>query len=216
MEVNISNQNRTENLKIEVNRLKKEIKDACILCITFHITLLTMFYFGGESFNQWSVVGFALVSTILIISSIVSICTSIYKIFTLKRKIASLQKKKIDTTNEFNKNGTGTASAAVYVNKRSKSDGNKVDEESKRRVFNQNSNVIINSSQHTKTESRKQGNVEMKNKKIKSNDETSNTTQVALGVALSVATTTSAFQNDITTSLGCGSSGDGGGDCGGF
>ncbi len=52
MKVNISNQNRIENLKIEINRLKKEIKDSCILCITFPVMLLTMFYFGGESFNQ--------------------------------------------------------------------------------------------------------------------------------------------------------------------
>ncbi|WP_255477562.1 hypothetical protein [Bacillus sp. BB56-3] len=176
-----------------------------------------MFYFGGESFNQWSVVGFALVSTILIISRIVSICTSTYEIFTLKRKIASLQKNNFDTNKEFKKNDTGTASAAVYVNKRSKSDRNKLDEESKRRVFNQNSNIIINSSQPANTDARKQGNVEKQNNKIESNNKTNNTTQVALDLALSVATTTSAFQNDTSTSLGCGSSGDGGGgDCGGF
>ena len=48
--------------------------------------------FRRESFNQWSVVGFSLVSTVLIISSIVSICTSTYEIFALKRKIARLQK----------------------------------------------------------------------------------------------------------------------------
>ncbi|WP_242273169.1 hypothetical protein [Bacillus cereus group sp. BfR-BA-01538] len=217
MKVNISNQNRTENLKIEINRLKKEIKDSCILCITFPVMLLTMFYFGGESFNQWSVVGFSLVSTVLIISSIVSICTSIYEIFALKRKIARLQKNNFDTNKEFKKNDTGTASAAVYVNKRSKSDRNKLDEESKRRVFNQKSNIIINSSQPANTDARKQRNVEKKNNKLKSNDGTNNATQNALGVALSVATTTSAFQNDTSTSLGCGSSGDGGGgDCGGF
>ena len=40
-----------------------------------------------------SVVGFSLVSTVLIISSIVSICTSTYEIFALKRKIARLQKQ---------------------------------------------------------------------------------------------------------------------------
>lgn len=215
MEVNISNQNRTENLKIEINRLKKEIKDSCILCITFPIMLLTMFYFGGESFNQWSVVGFALVSTVLIISSIVSICTSTYEIFTLKRKIAHLQKK-FDTNKEFKKNDTGTASAAVYVNKRSKCDRNKLDAESKRRVFNQNTKIIINSSQPANTDARKQGNVEKKNNKLKSNDGTNNMTQNALGVALSVATTTSVFQNDTNTSLGCDLSSDGGGDCGGF
>ena len=49
--------------------------------------------FRRESFNQWSVVGFSLVSTVLIISSIVSICTSTYEIFALKRKIARLQKQ---------------------------------------------------------------------------------------------------------------------------
>ena len=171
--------------------------------------------FRRESFNQWSVVGFSLVSTVLIISSIVSICTSTYEIFALKRKIARLQNN-FDTNKEFKKNDTGTASAAVYVNKRSKSDRNKLDEESKRRVFNQKSNIIINSSQPANTDARKQRNVEKKNNNLKSNDGTNNTTQNALGVALSVATTTSAFQNDISTSLGCGSSSDGGGGCGGF
>ena len=102
------------------------------------------------------------------------------------------------------------------MNKRSKSDRNKLDEESKRRVFNQKSNIIINSSQPANTDARKQRNVEKKNNNLKSNDGTNNTTQNALGVALSVATTTSAFQNDISTSLGCGSSSDGGGGCGGF
>ncbi len=155
--------------------------------------LFSMFYILGELIDQLFIVSNLLFDTWILFYTIASIFISGYEIFKLKRKIVNLQENNFDATNEFNKNGTGTASAADYVNKRSKSDGNKVDEESKRRVFNQNSNVIINSSQHTKTESRKQGNVEMKNKKIESNDETSNTTQVALVVALSVATTTSAF-----------------------
>lgn len=101
-------------------------------------------------------------------------------------------------------------SVAVYVNKRSKSDENKVDEESKRRVFNQNSNISINSSQPANTDARKQGNVEGKNNKLKTNDGANNTTQNSLSVALSVATTTTVFQNDTNTSLGCGSSSGGG------
>ena len=216
MKIHISYDNPMKKLKAEIGWLKKEIKSLWIFCISFQIMLFSMVYILGESIDQLFIVSNLLFDTWILLYTIASTFISGYEFFKLKRKIVNLQENNLDTTNEFNKNGTGTASAAVYVNKRSKSDGNKVDEESKRRVFNQNSNVIINSSQHIKTESRKQGNVEMKNKKIVSNDETSNTTQVALGVALSVATTTSAFQNNTTTSLGCGSSGDGGGDCGGF
>ncbi|MGK0535950.1 hypothetical protein [Bacillus sp. 'calajunan'] len=220
MKLNISNENQIKNMKYEIGRKKKELKALWIFCVSFQIMLLSMFYVLGKSIDQLFIVSNLLFDTWILLFTIASTFISGYEIFKLKRKIANLQKNNFYNINEFNIKDTGTASATVYVNKLSKSgsksDGNKVDEESKRRVFNQNSNVIINSSQPTNTESRKQGNVEIKNKKLESNDETSNTTQVALGVALSVATTTSVFQNDTTTGLGCGSSGDGGGDCGGF
>jgi hypothetical protein len=215
MKLKTYNEIHIETINEEISRLKREIKGTWVFFGSVQIMLVILLYFGRELFDQLYISGILLFDTCFLIYNVAGTLIVRNVIFDLKRKIVNLQENNFDTTNEFNKNGTGTTSAAVYVNKRSKSDGNKVDEESKRRVFNQNSNVIINSSQPTNTESRKQGNAEIKKKKIVSNDDTSNTTQVALGVALSVATTTSAFQND-TTSLGCGSSGDGGGDCGGF
>ncbi|MES5957401.1 hypothetical protein QCI42_29330 [Bacillus fungorum] len=74
---------------------------------------------------------------------------------------------------------------AVYAATCSKSDTEKeknIDEERKKRVFTQNSNVIFNSSFLTDNAARK-------NNVPESNDETSNTTQVTLGVALSAAIT---------------------------